>query len=87
MPERLYDDKELLDELNEKVEELGGKLIVIDLRNKVFRLDVDDVARDYATVMIYDIVKKYRINRAKLLTENPFIGTQAMVDELKNSEG
>jgi len=78
-----YTDDELIAELTAAIEELGGKIIMLDKSKKLFRIDIDDEFRDYATVLANDLSDKYKLKRAELLTKNPFIGTQQLVDEMK----
>jgi ribosome-interacting GTPase 1 len=86
MSEKLYSDDELLEELVNRVKELDGSITVIDIKNNIFKLEIDEPARDYASMMIHNILKEYRLKRAKLLMENPFLNVQTLIDEMKGKE-
>ena len=75
-------DEELVSDLTNVIEELGGSITIIDMRNKIFRLDVDPRFQTYASKMVNDIFSAYRVKRARLLEDNPFLGVEEIVEDL-----
>ncbi len=74
-------DEDLIADLASVVEELGGSFTIIDIKNKIFKLDVDSEFQDYASKVVNEIFNAYKIKRAILLTNNPFLGIEEIVKE------
>jgi len=80
--QKTYSDEELVRELTVIVDGLGGSFESIDIKNRIFKLEIAAEAQDYAHLMVNDIMEKYAKERLKLMKKNPFIRTQMMRDEM-----
>ncbi len=82
LPNKEYNDEELVEEITLAIEEIGGTITSVDLAENVFKLSIDPDLQQQAHLIINDIIDKYRKKRVDLLLKNPFLRAKAIRDEL-----
>ncbi len=84
MTNKTYTHEEMVEEIVESIEEIGGEVIILSGGPNGFRggfqLFISPHMMSQAELIVKDIQKKYRIRREKLISSNPFIGTRDFLD-------
>lgn len=84
MTNRTYTHEEMIEEIVDSIEEIGGEVVVLpdalDEFSTGFKLVIDQDLIHQAKLIVNDIQKKYKKKRDKVLHDNPFIGTQELLD-------
>ncbi len=83
----LYSDDEMIEEIKEEIEELGGAVTFVPHntqgRGGGLQLYIEPELLEQARLIVADIRRKYRIRRQTERTENPFIGVEELLDRMK----
>lgn len=83
----LYSDDEMIEEIKEEIEELGGAVRFVpgdNIHGKGggLQLYIEPELLEHAKLLVEDIREKYQARRQKAKTENPFIGVKEILDRL-----
>lgn len=84
----LYSDDEMIEEIREEIEELGGAIRFIpgnDVHGKTggLQLYIEPALLNQAKLVVNDIRKKYRVKRQAAKVKNPFVGVQELLNGMK----
>ncbi len=83
----LYSDDEMIEEIKEEIEELGGAVTFVPHntqgRGGGLQLYIEPELLEQARLIVADIRRKYRFRRQRERTENPFIGVEELLDRMK----
>ncbi len=84
MANKTYTHEEMIEEIVGSIEEIGGEVIIssdtIDDFSTGFKLVINQDLLQQAKLIVGDIQKKYKRKRKQILNDNPFIGTQELLD-------
>lgn len=84
----LYSDDEMIEEIREEIEELGGAVRFVpgdNIHGKGggIQLYIEPALLDQARLVVNDIREKYRVRREEVRANNPFMGVQELLDIMK----
>ena len=83
---KMYTDEELIEEITEFIEEIGGAVRFVPAglgRGSGLQLYVQPQLLEQARLIVADVTKKYKVKREKLQAKNPFVGVKQFLNELK----
>jgi len=84
MPDRkLYDDKELFEEICWSIEEIGGEIEIIDRFSNLFKIIIAPELREQANLIISDTINRFAVKRCRLLQDDPFNGVRVFVKDIQ----
>lgn len=72
-----YTDYELINEITEVIENLGGSIQLSDVNNNLFKLTIDADLKSEAYLIINDIINKYKTKRKDLMAKDLFVRVKA----------
>ena len=81
----LYSDEEMIEEIKEEIEELGGAVRFVPGDNVHgssggIQLYIEPALLDQAKLVVDDIREKYRVKRKAARVKNPFMGVKELLD-------
>jgi len=84
----LYSDDEMIEEIKEEIEELGGAVRFIPGDNVHgkgggLQLYIEPALLNQARLVVDDIREKYRVKRKEARVKNPFMGVKELLDIMK----
>ena len=84
----LYSDDEMIEEIKEEIEELGGAVRFVPGDNVHgkgggLQLYIEPALLDQARLVVDDIREKYQARRRDAKAKNPFIGVKEILDIMK----
>jgi len=84
----LYSDDEMIEEIKEEIEELGGAVRFVPGDNVHgkgggIQLYIEPALLDQARLVVNDIREKYRVKRKEARVSNPFMGVQELLNIMK----
>ena len=79
---KYYTDSELLEEVTDLVETIGGSIECMHLGKNLFKLTVDEDVKAYAHSLVVSIVENYKVERMRLLREYPFVRIKYLKDDM-----
>jgi len=86
MTNKLYTEDEMVEEIIDSIEEIGGTVIILDPTVDGFaggyQLFIHPSLADQAELIVRDVKKKYKMKREEMLAKNPFLGTKELLENL-----
>ena len=84
----LYSDDEMIEEIREEIEELGGAVVFVPGNNVHgkgggLQLYIEPELLEHAKLLVADIREKYQARRRDAKAKNPFIGVKEILDIMK----
>lgn len=80
---KYYTDSELLEDVTEVIETLGGSVECVHLGKNIFKLEIAEDIKDYAYSLVYNIVENYKVERMRLLHEYPLVRIKYLKDDME----
>ena len=77
--ENLY--KEMENELEMKLDDLGGRLDVFDISTCTISLSIGPSLKEYAENLVTEIIQKYQTKKDFLIKSDSFYGVKSILDE------
>lgn len=72
-----YTDYELINEITEAVEDLGGSIQLSDANNNLFKLTINADLKSEVYLIINNIINKYKTKRKDLMAKDLFVRVKA----------
>ncbi|HLD90689.1 MAG TPA: hypothetical protein VI911_06730 [Patescibacteria group bacterium] len=83
---RLYSEKEMLSEIIDFIESLGGKVYEVDMNRHIIDMEINPDLEETVLLYLEDILSLYTYKREELKKNNPFFGVEDMLENLKEDE-
>jgi len=83
---RLYSEKEMLSEIIDFIESLGGKVYEVDMNRHIIDMEINPDLEEAVLLYLEDILSLYTYKREELKKNNPFFGVEDMLENLKEDE-
>ena len=80
---KLYDERELFEEIKWSIEEVGGEIEIIDRFHNLFRIIIAPELKEHANLLIQDTIDKYTVRRARLHAKDPFTGVKIFIKDIQ----
>lgn len=81
-----YTQEEMIEEIVESIEEIGGEVVVLsgtpDGFPGGFQLFINPHLMDQAELIVNDIQMKYKEGRKRRIQENPFLRIEELLEDL-----
>lgn len=84
--EKMYTEEEMIEEVCEVIESMGGSVDIIDKDNHFFKITIDPYLEEDAALVVEDIINKYTVKRNELFRSNPFLRAKSLREELYGEE-
>jgi len=83
---KLYTEEEMIEEVCEIIEAMGGSVDIIDKEKHYFRITIDPYLEEDAAHVVEDIINEYTIKRNEAFKNNPFLRAASIREELYGKE-
>ena len=84
--DKLYTEEEMIEEVCETIEAMGGVVDLIDKENHFFKITIDPYLEEDAAVAVESIINKYISMREEAFRNNPFLRAKALREEIYGKE-
>ena len=84
--EKLYTEAEMIEEVCETIEAMGGVVDLIDKSNHFFKITIDPYLEADAADVIESIINKYIEKREIAFKSNPFLRAKYLREEIYGKE-
>lgn len=74
-------DKQMVKDLTDAVESIGGTVEIVDFRRKYFKFEVADDFKPYLGVIVNEILTAYNAKRNRFIKENPFARVEEFIND------
>lgn len=83
---KLYTEEEMIAEVCDVIESMGGTIDQIDRENHYFKISIDPYLEEEAALVVEDIINKYVFKREEVFRTNPLLRAKALRDEIYGEE-
>lgn len=83
---KMYTEEEMIEEVCEIIQSMGGSVDIIDKDNHYFKITIDPYLEEDAALVIEDIINKYTNKRREVLRSNPFLRALNIREEIYGKE-
>jgi hypothetical protein len=80
---KLYDDKELFEEIRGSIQEIGGEIEIIDRFHNLFKIIIAPELQEHANLIIQDTINMFASKRARQIERDPFTGVKIFVKDIQ----
>jgi hypothetical protein len=80
--EKMYTEEEMIEEVCETIEAMGGIVDIIDKTNHVFKITIDPYLEKDAASVVESIINKYIEKREEAFRKNPFLRAKMLREEI-----
>lgn len=80
---KLYDDKELFEEIRGSIQEIGGDVEIVDRFHNLFKIIIAPELKETANLIVEDTINRFAARRAKEQERDPFNGVKIFVRDIQ----
>lgn len=80
---KLYDDKELFEEICGSIQEIGGEIEIVDRFHNLFKIIIAPELKEHANLLVQDTINRFAVKRAKEQEKDPFNGVKILIRDLQ----
>ena len=80
--DKLYTEDEMITEVCDVIEAMGGSVDIINKEKHFFKITIDPQLEEDAYLVVEDIINDYTSKRAQVLRANPFMRAAQLREEI-----
>jgi len=80
---KLYDDRELFEEIRGSINEIGGEIEIVDRFHNLFKIIIAPELKEHANLLVQDTINRFALKRSKEREKDPFNGVKIFVRDIQ----